>query len=144
MKSLYLNDVWELMEPPEDRKIIGSKWIFRKKVDTSGTVSRYKARLVAQGCSQKPGLDYEETFSPVVCFESIRSVISISVQKNLQLHQMEVTTAFLHGELAEEIYMKQPEGYIESGNEHLAYRLKKVYMVSNRHQDAGIMLLTTA
>ncbi len=125
MKSLYLNDVWELMEPPEGRKIIGSKWIFRKKVDTSGTVSRYKARLVAQGCSQKPGLDYEETFSPVVCFESIRSVISISVQKNLQLHQMDVTTAFLHGELAEEIYMKQPEGYIESGNEHLVCRLKK-------------------
>ena len=125
MESLYANEVWELVEPPLNRKIVRSKWIFRKKVDTNGAVSRYKACLVAQGCSQRFGLDYEETFSPVVCFESVRSVVSLSVQNKMQLHQMDVTTAFLHGELSEEVYMKQPEGYTEPGKEHLVCRLKR-------------------
>lgn len=125
MESLHSNEVWELVEPPPDRKIVGSKWIFRKKMDANGTVNRYKARLVAQGCSQRFGLDYEETFSPVVCFESVRSVIGLGAHHKLQLHQMDVTTAFLHGELSEEVYMEQPEGYIVPGQEHLVCRLKR-------------------
>ena len=80
-------------------------------------MERYKARLVAQGCSQKFGLDYEETFSPVVRFESIRSVVALGAQHKLQLRQMDVSTAFLHGELAEEVYMRQPEGFVEQGKE---------------------------
>ena len=125
MKSIYANSVWELVEPPPDRKIVGSKWVFRKKIDVNGTVSLYKARLVAQGCSQRLGLDYEETFSPVVCFESVRSIIAFSVNNKIQLHQMDVNTAFLHGELSDEVYMKQPEGYTEPGKEHLICRLKR-------------------
>ena len=125
MKSLHSNEVWELVEPPPDRKVVGNKWIFKRKVDADGAVERYKARLVAQGCTQKFGLDYEETFSPVVRFESIRSIVALGAQHKLQLHQMDVSTAFLHGELTEEVYMKQPEGYVEPGKEHLVCRLKR-------------------
>lgn len=78
MESLHSNEVWELVEPPPDRKIVGSKWIFKRKVDADGAVTRYKARLVAQGCSQRFGLDYEETFSPVVRFDSVRSVVALA------------------------------------------------------------------
>ena len=125
MKSLQQNKVWELVPLPTDRKVVGSKWVFKRKVDTSGVVERYKARLVAQGCTQKYGLDYEETFSPVVRFESIRYVIALGARHELQLHQMDVSTAFLHGELTEEVYMKQPEGFIEQGKEHLVCHLNR-------------------
>ena len=125
MKSLHSNEVWELVEPPPDRKVVGKKWIFKRKVDADGAVERYKARLVAQGRTQKFGLDYEETFSSVVRFESIRSIVALGAQHKLQLHQMDVSTAFLHGELTEEVYMKQPEGFIEPGKEHLVCCLKR-------------------
>ena len=124
MKLLQLNGVWELVELPSNRKIIGSKWIFKRKVDADGILECYKARLVAQGCTQKFGLDYEETFSPVVHFESIRCLLAMGTQHKLCLHQMDVSTAFLHGELSEEVYMKQPEGFVESGNENLVCHLK--------------------
>jgi len=88
-------------------------------------VERYKARLVVQGYTQKFGLDYEETFSPVVRFESIKSVIALRAQHKLQLDQMDVSTTFLHGELGEEVYMRQPEGFIEQGKEHLVCCLKR-------------------
>ena len=93
------------MELPPNRRVIGSKWVFKRKVDANGAVERYKARLVAQGCTQKFGLDYEETFSPVVRFESIRLVVALVAQHKLQLHQMDVSTAFLHGELTKEVYL---------------------------------------
>ena len=125
MESLCANKVWELVELPPNRKVVGSKWIFKRKVDADRAVVRYKARLVAQGCTQKFGLDYEETFSPVVRFESIRSVIVLGALHKLQLHQMDVSTAFLHGELTEEVYMRQPEGFVEQGKEHLVCRLKR-------------------
>ena len=89
-------------------------------------VKRYKAWLVVQGCSQKYGQDYDETFSPVVRFESIRIVIALAVQFGLKLHQMDVTTAFLNGELKEDIYMKQHEGYAAKEKEHLVCKLKRV------------------
>ena len=125
MKSLQANRVWELMELPPNRKVIGSKWIFKRKMNADGTLERYKARLVAQGCTQKFGLDYEETFSPVVLFESIRCVLAMATQHKLCLHQMDVSTAFLHGELSEEVYLKQPEGFVEPGKENLVCHLKR-------------------
>ena len=106
MDSLSANKVWDLIELPKGRKAVGSKWVFRTKKDAHGEVERYKARLVAQGFSQKYGQDYDETFSPVARFESIRMVIALAVQFGLKLHQMDVTTAFLNGELKEDIYMK--------------------------------------
>ena len=102
MESLKINDVWELVELPEDRKVIGSKWVFRVKTDADGKVETHKARLVAQGFSQTFGDDYDETFSPVARFESIRTVIALAAKYGLKLHQMDVTTAFLNGD----VYMK--------------------------------------
>ena len=92
MESLHSNKVWELVMPPPNRKIVGSKWIFKRKVDADGTIERYKARLVAQGCTQFVGLDYEETFSPVVRFESIRFLLAMGTQNQLKLHQMDVSS----------------------------------------------------
>ena len=124
VKSMHKNDVWELVEPPQDRQVIGSKWVFKRKIDSGGSVERYKARLVAQGFTQKPGLDYDETFCPVVRFESLRTLAAMAVQDGLILHQMDVTSAFVNGTLSEEVCMKQPEGFIEKGKENLVCKLK--------------------
>ena len=117
MKSLYANKVWTLVELPKDRKAVGSKWVYKTKKSANGVVERHKARLVAQGFSQKYGQDYDEIFSPVVRFESLREwlYIALAVQNGLKLHQMDVTTAFLNGEFKEEVYMKRPEGHVVKG-----------------------------
>ena len=99
MNSLQVNDVWELTELPKGRKAVGSKWVFKAKADADGQVEPYKARLVAQGFSQKFGTDYDETFWPVLRMESVRTLIATAVQQGLQLHQVDVATAFLNGEL---------------------------------------------
>ncbi len=101
MESLKANDVYDLVELPEGKKVIGCKWVFKRKLNDDGTVNQYKARLVAQGFSQTYGLDFDEMFCPVVRFESIRSIIAIAVQSDLILHQMDVTSAFLNGKLEE-------------------------------------------
>ena len=123
--SLHNNRVWDLVELPKDRKPIGSKWVFKIKTNSDGSIERCKARLVAQGYSQKPGLDYDQTFSPVVRSESVRSVIALATKNGLKLHQMDITTAFLNGDLEEQVYMRQPEGFRVDGKEHLVCRLRK-------------------
>ena len=125
MKSLSDNEVWELVKLPEGRKAIGCKWIFKTKIDGEGNIERYKARLVAQGFTQKFGVDYDQTFSPVVSFESIRSILAIAAKNGLKLHQMDVKTAFLNGELDEEIFLKQPEGFVVKGYEDHVCKLKR-------------------
>ena len=117
-------EVDEFFKTPVAGQVIGSKWVFKRKIDLGGSVERYKARLVAQGFTQKPGLDYDETFCPVVRFESLRTLAAMAVQDGLILHQMDVTSAFLNGTLSEEVYMKQPEGFIEKGKENLVCKLK--------------------
>ena len=123
--SLQEHDVYELTELPRGRKAVGCKWVFKIKHNADGSVERYKARLVAQGYSQRYGLDYDETFSPVVRFESIRTVVALPVQRGLKLHQIDVTSAFLNGELEDEVYMEQPEGFEVEGKEDLVYKLNK-------------------
>ena len=125
MTSLRENDVWDLVELTHGRKAIGSKWVFKKKMGADGTVERYKARLVAQGYAQRYGMDYDETFCPVVRQESLRVLIALSVKNGLKLHQVDVTTAFLNGTLEEEVFMRQPEGFEAKGKENLVCRLKK-------------------
>ena len=125
MRSLKDNDVWELMELPAERKAVGSKWVYKVKTGADGSVERYKARLVAQGFTQKYGTDYDETFCPVVRLESLRVLMALSVQYGLKLHQVDVTTAFLNGNLEEEVYMLQPKGFVVDGEEHLVCKLKK-------------------
>ena len=107
--SLHKNEVWDLAQLPEGRKALGSKWVFKTKHDTEGNKERHKARLVAQGYNQRYGIDYDETFFPVVRFESVQTGIALAAKYNLQLHQLDVTTAFLNGWLKEDIYMKQPQ-----------------------------------
>ena len=123
--SLHDNSVWDLVQLPEGRKPVGSKWVFKVKTNADGSVERCKARLVARWYFQKEGLDYDETFSPVVRSESVCSVIALASKNGLKLHQMDITTAFLNGNLKEEVNMKQPEGFLVNGQEHLVCRLRK-------------------
>ncbi|KAF2359941.1 Reverse transcriptase RNA-dependent DNA polymerase [Trinorchestia longiramus] len=125
MASMNINNVWSLVECPKNKKPIRCKWIFKRKTCPDGNVCSYKARLVAQGYAQKFGVDFDESFSPVVRFESVRAVLALAAKHNLQLHHMDVATAFLNGELSEEIYLTQPEGFVSEGNENLVCRLNK-------------------
>ena len=123
--SLMENDTWDLVELPEGRTAVGCKRVFKVKYGGEGKAVRFKSRLVAKGYSQKHGIDFEETFSPVVRFSSVRTLLALAVQKNMIVHQMDVVTAFLNGKLDEEIYMQQPDGYQVSGKGNLVCRLKK-------------------
>ena len=124
--SLMKNHTWELVERPKNQRLIGCKWIFKTKPEIPGIEKgRYKAMLVAKGFSQKEGVDYNEIFSPVVKHTSIRVILALVASYNLELDQMDVKTAFLHGLLDEEIFMKQPEGYEVTGKENMVCLLKK-------------------
>jgi len=123
IQSMHMNNVYDLVELPEGKKVVKSKWIFKTK-NNEGNVL-YKARLVAQGYSQKLGEDYNETFSPVARFESIRTLLALSVKNKYKVHHMDIKTAFLNGDLHEEIYMEQPAGYVKQGEENLVCCLRK-------------------
>ena len=123
--SLIANDTWTLTPLPKDRHAIGCKWVFRRKRNADGDVQRYKARLVAKGYSQTYGVDFNETFVPVAKFTTIRCILAIGATENMEIHQMDVKTAFLKGELEEEIYMQQPQGFVKQGEENLVCKLKK-------------------
>ncbi|MCO5593534.1 hypothetical protein L7F22_047548 [Adiantum nelumboides] len=109
-QSLMANGTWQLVPAPPNRKLVTCKWLLRKKFHADGSVSHYKARLVARGFTQIPGMDYSETFSPVLRITSFRVLIAIAALFGFLLHQMDVRTAFLNGDLQEEIYMSQPDG----------------------------------
>jgi len=126
------------VELPKDQKIVGSKWVFKVKTNREGLVERCKARLVAQGYSQENGLNYDETFSPMVRTESIRSVITLALKNGLKVHQMDVATAFPNGELKEDVFMEQPKGFAVKGQEHFVCKLKKSLHGLKQSQDAGI------
>ena len=125
VKSMKDNDVWDLVPFPEGVKPIGCKWIFKTKRDSKGDVERYKARLVAKGYTQKEGIDYKETFSPVSSKDSFRTIMALVVQFNLELHQMDVKTAFLNGDIDETIYMMQPENFVLGDTKRMVCKLKK-------------------
>jgi hypothetical protein len=116
---------WELCELPSGRTPIGCKWVLTIKRNADGSVDRYKARLVAKGYSQKEGLDYKETFAPVAKFASIRTLLALAATQDYEVHQMDVVTAFLNGDLDVDLYMQQPEGFVVSGQEHLVCKLRK-------------------
>jgi len=125
LKSMDDNQVWDLVELPESYKQVGCKWVFKTKRDSKGNIERYKARLVAKGFTQKDGIDYKETFSPVSKKDSLRIILALVAHYDLELHQMDVKTAFLNGDLEEEIYMDQPEGFVSTGKENMVCKLKK-------------------
>ena len=123
--SLMANGTWELAPLPKNRKSVGCKWVFRTKKDASGGVVRHKARLVAKGYSQVEGVDFLETFAPVAKFNTIRCILALGAALDLEIHQMNVKTAFLNGESEEDIYMHQPQGFEVKDSEHLVCKLKK-------------------
>ncbi|CAL9224779.1 unnamed protein product, partial [Arabidopsis halleri] len=124
--SLSKNQTWDLTPLPKGKKMIGCKWVFKKKTGVSEKEAvTFKARLVAKGYSQRKGVDYEEIFSPVMRHTSIRVMLGLVACWDLHLEQMDVKTSFLHGNLEEEIYMVQPEGFVKTGEEELVCRLKK-------------------
>ena len=125
MTSQLENRSWILAELPPGRKPIGCKWVFKKKRRADGSLERYKARLVAKGYSQVQGEDLSETFAPVVKFPSVRLILSIAAVEDMHVHHMDVTCAFLNGDLKEEIYMEHAPGYIKNGEEHLVCKLNK-------------------
>ena len=111
LNSLKKRDVFgPTVQTPYDVKLVGYKWVFVRKRNEHGEVVRYKARLVAQGFSQRPGIDYEETYSPVVVATTFRFLISLAIREKLDLRLMDVVTAYLYGPLDNDIYMKVPEG----------------------------------
>jgi hypothetical protein len=117
--------VWRLVPPPAGKHVLGTRWVFRNKMDEDGIVVRNKARLVAQGYSQEEGIDYDETFAPVARLEAIRIFLAYAAYKNFTVYQMDVKSAFLNGELQEEVYVHQPPGFQSSSNPNYVYRLDK-------------------
>ncbi|KAL8114038.1 hypothetical protein AgCh_021072 [Apium graveolens] len=139
IELMYSNQVWELVEPPKGIKPIGCKWIYKKKRGLDKKVKAWKARLVAKGCTQKEGIDYEETFSPVVMLKSICILLSIAAHLDYEIWQMDVKTAFINGSLEETIYMQQPKGFIKEGQEHLVCKLKRsIYGLKQASRDWNI------
>jgi hypothetical protein len=125
-QSLEKNDTWDIVRLPSRKKAVRRKWIFKRKEGSSPSeTSRFKARLVVKGFSQILGIDYSDVFSPVVKHSSIRAPLGIVAMHNLELEQLDVKTAFLHGDLEEEIYMDQLEGFIVTGKENFVCKLKK-------------------
>ncbi|GKV11817.1 hypothetical protein SLEP1_g23036 [Rubroshorea leprosula] len=125
MSSLQENGTYELVELPKDKKALNNKWVFRVKSKVNNPNPRFKARLVVKGFRQQKGIDNDEIFSPVVKMPSIRVILALAASLNLEIEQLDVKTAFLHGDLEEEIYMKQPEGFEVQGKKNLVFKLKK-------------------
>jgi hypothetical protein len=128
MESIKKNGVWKICNKPQERKAIRSKWVYKVKLGVDGQPTRFKARLVAMGFSQRHGFDYEETFAPVARFKTIRLFLAMTAQLKMVIHQMDVKTAFLNGVLSDvSIYMEQPEGYSNGNSKECCLLLKTLY-----------------
>ena len=123
--SLISNNTWKLVDIPPSCKTIGCKWVLRKKLKPDGTIDKFKARLVAKGFKQKTDVDFFDTFSPVTRITSIRLLIAVAAIYDLKIHQIDVKKTFLNGDLGEEIYMDQLEGFVEFGQESKVCKLTK-------------------
>ena len=125
MDSLHENHTYDLVSLPRERKALKCKWIFKLKTQENSSKPKYKARLVVKGFGQKKGIDFDEIFSPVVKMSSIRIALGMDASMDLEVEQLDVKTTFLHGDLEEEIYIEQPEGFEVEGKEQLVCIWKK-------------------
>ena len=119
------NEVWKLVPRPKNRSVVDTKWVFRNKIDPDGIITRNKARLVAKGYSQQEGIDYDETYAPVARLEAIRIFLDYDAHMKFKVFQMDVKSAFLNGELEEEVYVEQPPGFVDPRYPNFVYRLDK-------------------
>ena len=124
-ESLLKNKTWELVPRPSDQKVIGCRWVYKTKRGIDGSITRHKARLVARGYSQTEGIDYDEVFAPVAHSSTIRTLLSFANSNDLEIHQLDVKTAFLHGVLDCDLYMEQPEGYVDEEHPNYVCKLNK-------------------
>ncbi|RYA37718.1 hypothetical protein DD606_26240 [Enterobacter cloacae complex sp. GF14B] len=125
MDSLHKNQTWKLVWLPKGKKVLPCKWVYKQKITPHDNKPKYKARLVAKGFTQKEGIDYKETFSPVSKKDSLRIILALVAHFDLELQQIDVKTTFLNGDLEEEVYMTQPKGFSSDSGEHLVCMLNK-------------------
>jgi hypothetical protein len=124
--ALIRQGTWSLVPPLATHNIVGCKWVYKLKTHNDGYIARYKARLVAKGFHQQQRVDYDETFSPVIKLPTVRMILSLAVSLNWPLRQFDVSNAFLHGILKEEVYMTQPQGYVNPNQPHHVCKLHKL------------------
>lgn len=125
LQLLKLHNIWKLVPRTDDMKVIKSKWIYNIEFNPNGLIERRKARLVAMGCYQRPGIDYNESFSPVMKMESLRTLIALAAKHNLEIHHFDVQSAYLYEDLKETIFMEQPPRFIKGGEENQVCQLQK-------------------
>lgn len=125
LNALAENKTWSIVPLPHGKHAVGSRWVFKTKFNSDGTIDLHKARLVAQGFTQKFVVDYKETFALVAKMTTVRVLLSVAINNGWSMSQMDVKNAFLHGDLEEEVFMKLPPGHSYSGNPNLVYKLHK-------------------
>ncbi|CAN1131585.1 Retrovirus-related Pol polyprotein from transposon RE2 [Linum perenne] len=125
LNALLRNHTWDLVLPPPTANVISNKWVFRVKEKADGSIERFKARLVARGFQQVEGVDYNDTFSPVLKPATLRLILSLAVTHSWPLHQIDISNAFLHGSITEELYMTQPQGFVDPDKPNHVCRLRK-------------------
>jgi hypothetical protein len=125
LDQIEKNDTWEMVHRSEGKNVIGSKWIFKNKLNDQGQVVRNKARLVCKGYAQIEGLDFDETCVPIARLEAIIIFLAYACHKRFKFYQMDVKSSFLNGDLNEKVYMEQPEGFELSGDPDLVCKIKK-------------------
>jgi hypothetical protein len=123
--ALQSNNTWDLVPRPPSRNVVSGKWIFKHKFNADGSLERYKARWVLRGFSQRPGIDFDETFSPVVKPATVRTVLTLALTRNWPIHQLDVKNAFLHGTLSETVYCSQPSGFADAAHPDFVCRLNR-------------------
>ncbi|PRQ32401.1 putative RNA-directed DNA polymerase [Rosa chinensis] len=132
IKAIKKNETWELTTLLVGAKGIGVKWIFKTKLNENGEVDKYKARLVDKGYTQQLGIDYTEVFAPVARWDTIRMILALAACKGWSVYQLDMKSAFLHGDLNEAVFIEQPRGYEVKGEEDKVYRLKKALTDSSK------------
>ena len=142
--ALQQNDTWELVPFSPSMNLIGNKWVFQVKYNADGSILKYKARLVAKGFLQTPGVDYAETFSPVVKAPTIRVLFSLAGTFGWKIQQVDVNNTFLNGDLTETVFMTQPKGFISSQFPSHVCRLKKLLYGLKQAPRAWYLKLKTA
>ena len=126
------------MSRPQEKKVVGSKWIYKVKHAADGSVEKYKARFMAKGFSQNEGIDYEETFAPFAKYSSVQTIISLAVEMGWRVHQMDIKTAFLNRVIEEEVYIEQPEGFDVENRETHVCRLQRALYRLLEHGTRGL------